>query len=266
VRRLLAQYDQHLEIDAALLRRCRSALEAALANGASLTRRELTAVLEGAGIVAVGQRMGHITMHAELDAVLVSGPRRGRQMTYALLDLRAPAAPRLDRDEALAELTRRYFTGHGPAQVKDFTWWSGLTATDAKRGIEAAGAALVREEIGGLPHWCAADEPAPVRRPRRVHLLPNYDELIVAYRDRRAALDPAREVDLSPLPRDSIFSNVVIQDGQVWGAWKRRPEASRLVLEVTLLEAMDRDGLEGVHRAAADLGRFLGVTVDVEGL
>jgi hypothetical protein len=199
----------------------------------------------------------------------VSGPRRGRQITYALLDLRAPAAPaapRLDRDEALAELTRRYFTSHGPAQVKDFTWWSGLTVTDAKRGIEAAGPVLVEEEIGGLPYWCAAEEPAPVRQRRRVHLLPNYDELIVAYRDRRAALDPAREVDLSPLPRDSIFSNVVIQDGQVWGAWKRRPQPGRLVLEVTLLEPMDAAGLEGVRLAAADLGRFLGVQVDVEGL
>ena len=73
-------------------------------------------------------------MRAELDGVICSGARRGKQFTYALLDERVP--PReLTRDEALAELTRRYFTSRGPAQVQDFAWWSGLTMADARAGL-----------------------------------------------------------------------------------------------------------------------------------
>jgi hypothetical protein len=39
----------------------------------------------------------------------------------------------LAREEALAELSERYFTSHGPASLQDFTWWSGLTVADAWR-------------------------------------------------------------------------------------------------------------------------------------
>src|SRR5262249_33697034 len=127
VKMLLAHYDGRLEIDAALLAHSHAAVEAALAGDNHLTRAELAAALERAGIQAEGQRLGPLVMHAELDGVIVSGRRRGRQRTYALLAERAPDARRLDRDEALAELAVRYFTGHGPAQAHDCSWWSGLT-------------------------------------------------------------------------------------------------------------------------------------------
>jgi hypothetical protein len=78
--------------------------------------------LKHAGIHAVGPRLANLVMHAELDALIISGPRRARQLTYALLDERVPPTPRRDRDAALAELTRRYFTSHGPAQVQDCVW------------------------------------------------------------------------------------------------------------------------------------------------
>lgn len=148
VKARLAPYDRRLEIDAPLLKRSHAVIESALEGGSSLTRAELGAALERAGIPAAGQRLGHLVSYAELDAIVVSGPRRGRQVTYALLEERAPSARRLDRDEALAELTRRYFTGHGPAQVQDFAWWSGLTVADVRRGLELAGPVLAHEVIG----------------------------------------------------------------------------------------------------------------------
>jgi hypothetical protein len=87
-------------------------------------------------------RLGYIIHWAELDAIVCSGPRRGVQFTYALLDEQAPQAKSLPYDEALAELTKRYFTGHGPASPADFAWRSGLTKTQARAGLE-----LVKYEI-----------------------------------------------------------------------------------------------------------------------
>ena len=86
-------------------------------------------------------------MRAELDGLICSGAFRGKQFTYALLEERAPRARVLARDEALAELTRRYFQSHGPAMINDFVWWSGLTVRDAKAGIAMVTPALVRTSL-----------------------------------------------------------------------------------------------------------------------
>src|SRR5207249_4722958 len=116
---------------------------------------------------------------AELDAVICSGPRRGKQFTYALLDERVPPARLLAADEALAELTTRYFTSHGPATVRDFAWWSGLTVAGATRGLAMNSSRLVEETVAGRTYWFAPGQPLPMSD--AAYLLPNYDEYTVAY-------------------------------------------------------------------------------------
>ncbi len=255
----LAHYDRRLEIDLPLLRRSHAVLEGALRDDSYRTRGELAGELARAGIPAVGQRLGHLLMHAELDAIVVSGPRRGKQFTYALLAERAPRARRLDRDEALAELTLRYFAGHGPAQVQDFAWWSGLGAADVRRGLALVGSALAQEVIDGKPYWSLPNAPPAGVSAPIVHLLPNYDEFLIAYRDRSASLDPARGFDLAPFPYGSILSHVVILNGQVWGGWKRRLQGRQVVVELGPLDVLDAAEKAALRQAVERLARFLGV-------
>lgn len=87
-------------------------------------------MLENAGVNTTGLRLAYLIGLAELEGVICSGARGGKQFTCALLDLRAPAMQPFDRDQSLADLTRRYFASHGPATEKDFEWWSGLTLAD----------------------------------------------------------------------------------------------------------------------------------------
>jgi hypothetical protein len=204
-------------------------------------------------------------MHAELDALITSGPRRGKQFTYALLDERAPGARRLDRDHALAELTRRYFVSHGPAQVPDFAWWSGLTTADAKRGLAVAGSSLIHERIDGKDHWSAPDAPPPKNHRSVVHLLPNYDEFLIAYRDRSASLDPDRKLDTAAFPYGSTLAHVVVLDGQVWGGWKRGGDRRQVTVELGPLDVMDGAASAALQKAASDLARFLDVPVALVG-
>ena len=109
-------------------------------------------------------------MHAELDAVVCSGALRGKQFTYALLDERAPGNRVLRRDEALAELTRGYLTSHGPAQLQDFVWWSGLTTTDARAGLEMAGRSLADDVVDGRRYWFSSSMRAIAPPARTAHL------------------------------------------------------------------------------------------------
>jgi hypothetical protein len=118
---------RQLELDHSVFKRSNAALAKALREGQTLTRDELRGVLRKAGIAVDGNlRMSYLMMRAELDAIVCSGPRRGKQFTYALLDQGAPQPKTLHRDEALVELVRRYFISRGPATVQDFAKWSGL--------------------------------------------------------------------------------------------------------------------------------------------
>src|SRR5262245_19688254 len=144
----MAPYNRKLELDAILFRKSEKAIVNALRGGGQLTRQELKVALQRAGVRADGvQRLAFLTMQAEIDAVICSGERRGTQFTYALLDERVPAFPARSRDDALAELTRRYFGSHGPAQLQDFTWWSGLTVADARHGLDMIAAELDSEVL-----------------------------------------------------------------------------------------------------------------------
>ena len=266
VKARMAYYERLREIDSALVLRSHALLEATLHDSNHLTRSQLAAVFEKAGIQIAGERLGHLLMRAELDAVIVSGPRRGKQMTYALFEERAPSARRLDRDEGLAELTLRYFTGHGPAQVQDFAWWADLTVADVKRGLSLVGPALAHAEIDGKSYWSSPDLPAAGEAGPIVHLLPNYDEFLIAYRDRTASLDPHRGVDTARFPYGSILAHVVILNGQVWGGWKRRHLGRELVVELGPLEVLDSKQSAALQEAARRLSAFLDVPVSVTGL
>jgi hypothetical protein len=260
----LVGWDLQLEVDPTLVTRSQTVIEAALGGGTYLTRNQLATALAQAGIAAVGPRLANLVMHAELDALVVSGPRRGNQFTYALLEERVPTARRRDRDEALAELTRRYFTSHGPAQVHDFVWWSGLTVADVKRGLALAGASLGQEVIDAKAYWSSPDTPGAGEWAGSAHLLPNYDEFLVAYRDRAASLDPALGFDTSLFSRGSVLMQVVLVNGQVRGGWKRRAVGGQVVVELGPFDVPDATDSAALQQATQNFAHFLGVPVNVQ--
>ncbi len=250
---------RRLELDAAVFRRAHARFTRALSGERSLTRQELAIVLEAGGIEARGQRLAYIVMHAELSALLTSGPMRGKQHTYVLLEQRVPPAPVLARDDALARLARRYFTSHGPATVHDFAWWSGLTVAEAREGVALVDATLERVALDGKTYWTAAplasvDEDEPT-----VHLLPNYDEHVVAYRDHGPSLDPAAPGALRRRTDGPLDVHLVARDGLIVGGWRRTLEKSSAVVTVDLLVTLRRREMTALRRAADDYGRFLGL-------
>jgi len=265
VKAAMATYDRKLGLDARTYARCTDVIARALAGRKHLTRAELGQSLGRARVAAVGQRLGHLLMRAELEAVVCSGPRRGKQLTYALLDERVPPSAPRGRDEALAELTRRYFRSHGPALPRDLAWWAGLKLADVQRGIEMARAHLAPETSGALTYWHAPPASSSAARPRtpgaHVVLLPNYDELIVAYRDHSVAVDP-EEADR--LGRYVFYaSNVVVLNGRVVGGWRRTQARAAVVVETKLLVPLPAAARAALRAAAARYGRFLGSAVEL---
>jgi winged helix DNA-binding protein len=256
VKAAMAYHGRQLELDDALLARSNDIIAGTLEGGKPLTRSELGRVLAEGGVVAAGQRLGHIVMNAELDGVICSGPRRGKQFTYALLAERAPRSRSLAREEALAELTRRYCTSHGPATVRDFAWWSGLTVGVARAGLALAGDALAHEEIEGQTYFAADALPAAEQRHEAL-LLPTYDELLVGYAGFAAATMGGR-------PRATVnqFSATVVIGGQVVANWRRDITAKAAVIEVVPFAPLADEQREAIFAAAGRYGKFFGVAVE----
>jgi hypothetical protein len=266
VKAAMASYDRKLELDDALFRRSNAALVQALRNGSHLTRAEIAQVLRRAGIDVTGsQRLAHILLRSELDGIICSGPRRGKQFTYALLDERAPSAPARSRDEALLDLTTRYFATRGPATLNDFAWWSGLSVADARRGTEVAGAALERKVIDDRTYWSHPALRAPRKGSAKAFLLPNYDELFIGLRDRSAFGQRLKSAKLIT-GGDALIAHIVAIDGQLVGGWKRTLTDNAVVIELRLLTRLRPAERRAVELAAERHGEFLGLPVELRGI
>lgn len=219
---------RRFDLDAAKLGRCQTIMANALEGGRHLTREELGVALARKGVVdPQGLKLAVIVIAAELDGVLISGPRRGKHFTYALLEERVPAAPRLSRDEALVELTRRYFTSRGPATVHDFARWSGLTVSDARVGLEAVRPTLISETHEGQTFWGPPSEATPARSGTFVFSV--FDEYIAGYKDRSAICAEGHWERVVEAGNGLVF--VIVLEGQVVGTWRRDLRAK--TVEVT---------------------------------
>lgn len=212
-----------------LLPRCRAIIENALAGGNCRTRRELQAELARHGIEAAGQRLAYIVMNAELEAVICSGPLRGRQHTYALVEERAPRGIALAGEEALAELTRRYFRSHGPATVRDYAWWSSFTMAQARAGIASLANELEELSVDGRTYWYVDSGVDAAERRPTAHLMQAYDEYIIAYTESRDVLLPERGGGSATPPP---FMHALLIDGRLAGHWRRSAHPERLVVEI----------------------------------
>jgi hypothetical protein len=261
VRARLTTRHRELGLDAATFRRGKTVLARALRGGDPLTRDELAAALEDAGVSTIGQRFAHLLGAAELDGLICGGARRGKQFTYTLLDAIAPPSRAgLERDEALAELTGRYFRSRGPATVQDFAWWSGLGPSDARAGLSMIHATLASEVIDGRTYWRAADSLAGAAPPAAI-LLPAFDEYLVAYRDRDAVLEPKHVERVNA--GGGMLKPCVVVRGRVVGVWRRVLNRTSVSIELDLFRPLDRVEQRAVGAAAGRYAGFLGLSAEL---
>lgn len=251
--------EQRFGLDEAALARCRDLLVAALQGGKQLSRDAIYRVLEAAHVVTANQRGIHILWHLAQQGLLCFGARQGKQHTFVLLDEWIPHATTVAREEALAELARRYFTSHGPAALADFAWWSGLTTADARAGLEMAKPHLAPEVFDGKTYWLSPSLSAAKDASPTAYLLPVYDEYLVAYRDRSAVLDPS----YAKLAHagNGIFRPAIVVDGQMVGTWNRTQVKRGLVLTPYPFVALSDADRQAFSLAADRYGAFRGLPV-----
>ena len=246
-----------LGITEADVERAREIARAALTGDRVLTREAVLATFDAAGLSTGGQRGYHLLWHLAQTGSLVLGPTAGRQQTYALVDAWVRDPRRLEPDEALGELALRYFRSHGPATIADLTRWSGLTMGDVRRGLAICGTRLTTIEVDGVTYHLAPETPDLAAPASRVHLLPGFDEYLLGYADRTAAL--AREHSDAIVPGgNGMFKPTIVVDGEVVGTWRRLVRAREVDIEPMPFGRLSTGVREQLAAAARAYAAFLG--------
>lgn len=266
IAKFMAGYNKQQGITSAILDRAHKIIEKSLQGGNFLNRRELLIKLQEGGIKFAAkeraQMLSYLMIAAEISGLICSGPKVGKQYTYALLEERVPKAARLSRDEALVALAQKFFQAHGPALAKDFSWWSGLTVTDANKAIEALKPKLESAIIEGKEYWFfsppthfakAIDTASP-----QMHFLANYDEY-TCYSNHELHADPGymRYYMLK-------FPHYIVINGYIAASWRRDIVKDKVVVTTRAWRNFTNAELAGVKRAAKDYANFLGLNLELK--
>ena len=249
---------RQLQLDDKIFGRCRKLFAQALKGDRQLTRDAMLELLEHEGISTAGQRGYHILWRMAQEGLICFGARSGKEHTFALLDDWVKPAKPMAREAALAELARRFFTGHGPATLADFVGWSGLKVAEARAGLDAIATKLSRQDIDGVTCWMPSNVPEPKTSSQLVHLLPGFDEYLLGYKDRRAVLDARHAPKIVP-GGNGMFLPTLIINGRVAGTWKRAFKKKSVVMAVSLFTALKKAEKESLAMAVERYGKFVGL-------
>lgn len=254
VKTFMGHYNRKLELDEELFKKSNAAIIKILKKQTYATRQELKKELEHIGIKTDVQRLAHIVMWAELEQIICSGPRQGKQFTYGLLADRAPQAKKLDKDKALATLAEIYFHSHGPAQLKDFVWWSGLSVREATEGLEAIKSSLLSETINGKVYWFTSFTTPRGPLMGSTFLLSIFDEYTIGYTD-RSDLSQGRDIERMISMGNALLS-VLIINGKVAGTWKRIIKTKTIEITISPFTKLDNLQVEAITKQANRYSMF----------
>jgi hypothetical protein len=222
---------KELELDTSTLLKSNEIITKALFKQKQLNRKELLSCLEQNKISTKGQRAAYMLQRACYDGLICQTNTVKNTPNYVLLDEIKSDKKTLTREEAIAELTRRYFTSRGPVTLQDFVWWSGLTVSDARTGLLNNKPLLKEETIEGRAYWLPIENSVLLGQKPTVRLLPGFDEFLLGYKDRMASLDPEYNTRWCP-GNNGMFFPFVIINGRVEGIWKRTLKKDNVLIEI----------------------------------
>ncbi|TQL47811.1 winged helix DNA-binding protein [Homoserinimonas aerilata] len=244
----------------------RDAVLGALTGNRMLTRPEMYELFRSVGIAPEEQRGYHLLWHLAQTGVICLGPplqgagNQAQRQSFVLASewIRAPRL--LEREEALAELARRYFTGHGPATVRDLAWWAGLTLADARLGVEQVGGELATLTIGGSDYLLSPEllDAGPAAAASGVFALAGFDEFVLGYQDRSAQL-AAEHVQRIVPGKNGMFLSTIVTGGLIAGTWRRTIARSGVAVTAEPFGSLSATVSARFDREARRYARHLGL-------
>ena len=170
----------------------------------------------------------------------------------------ADTIERIDSDEALREMTRRFLRAYGPGTPDILAlWWGGYGPALGRKLL--AEVETVEVDVEGLRAWVLRRDRATLlaaKPPQAARLLPAFDPWVLGASRLEGLLDPAHK----PLVyrAQGWISPVVLVNGRIAGVWKHARKGRRLVVEVAPFVRLQTWARAQVQAEAERLAGFLG--------
>lgn len=262
IKSAMKTYQLKLELNEKIFSKTNDIIARLLEGNNYMTRAEIVAELKKKKIKADNLQATHIMFDAELNGIVCNGPMRGKQFTYALMDERIPKTKSITREEALHKLAKKYFTGHGPATIQDFMWWSGLPAADAKKGLDLAKESFVSEKIDNKVFWSGEGLKNPPLYNQTIPLfLPAYDEFMIGYTDRSASLHPKFAKLI--LVGNGIFRPIIVREGKAIGIWLRTVKKNHVLINTKFFSGKEKMRKSEILSQLKPFEKFLGLELKI---
>ncbi|RYY12903.1 MAG: winged helix DNA-binding domain-containing protein [Chitinophagaceae bacterium] len=226
ITRMSRYYHRQQGLDTPLFLKTRKLLTNLLSHKNFMTRQQIEQAFIQHKIVVKGIALGYLMMDAELNCIICSGPRKGNQFTYALVDEICPPAKLPSREESLTILLSQFIRSRGPVSLQDFTYWSGLSLTDAKAGLAGIDKDLYQFSYNEQLHYLFPDQirsPTTIREllskyaARSTLLLPDYDEYLMSYKD-KSLLQAMRKNNSKG---SFLYNRMIIHHGRIAAEWRK---------------------------------------------
>lgn len=230
----------------------------ALKENGRMKRQDVMKLLEDQKIMTSNGRGYHLLWYLAQTGLICLGPIDDKQQTFVLLDEWIKEPTRLTTQNALAVIAKRYYSSHGPATLKDFAWWTGLTMKTAKEGVDRARGHLKSEVINGIQYWTSRDEPGEIKEQKMATLLPGYDEYLLGYKDRDAVLKEEYASLLVP-GRNAVYSPMLVLDGEIAGTWKQEIKKGELHLSISPFFEIEKK--MNIFDSAEEYGKFVDLPI-----
>ncbi len=224
-----------------------------LKDGKAHTRESINEFLNQNRIKTPDNTLAHLLQYSALNGIICFGPKKRSEFTFVLLDSVLKKKHSMKRDEALFELASRYFQSHGPATLKDFIWWSGLTVTDARKAVEMARATLNLEIFEGNEYFMSGGA-MDILKDESLYLLPAFDSYLLGFRDRSIFLDDLNKSKVISV--NGIFRPIIVKDGKIIGIWKRTLVKNKLIVETNFFNPPAKSVMHELSAASDKFAKF----------
>lgn len=256
---------EQLQLTDAMLERATDLIRAHLATESDASRAELIAACESGGLSLNNSQAGHVLRHLTETMTIVFVTSSGRAERYAAAERWLPATEPVDREQALAEIARRFVAARGPVTRTDLAKWSCLAMADVDAGLAAANLDVI--ELAGQQFFVdpMASEPTSTeldQATKTALLLPPFDEYVIGYQDRAAILDDQFFERIVP-GRNGMFKPIVVIGGEILGTWSRKLTTKLVRIEVKPFNRLPKRALKGLEKPTEEYARFLGRSAEV---
>lgn len=187
--------------------------------------------------------------------LIVSAGRKGSETLWMGSADYLPARRNVpDPEECTVELVRKYIEHYGPVTREDIAYWSFLRKDELDPALDILKKDLTREKLNSREEYFSfGEDSSRVVEPPRVVILPEFDSLLMGYKDKSRFLsnDGVKKV----FGNFAAVNRTVLLDGFVAATWKRKKSREGMTVDVSpfrTLRAGERRSIEEEFASYSD--------------